>query len=146
MEQHGEGIKFEIVRIFSHITALVNKTTGGAAAWVDAHLPAVLSALGAAAGVGAIWLGVAGHMVLAAGALTGAGVCSYFCMLRSRSLLDAASRGSRLSELHFATIEALALAIDAKDKTAASHIRRVQHYAGALARAVASPRANCRGS
>jgi diguanylate cyclase (GGDEF)-like protein/putative nucleotidyltransferase with HDIG domain len=41
----------------------------------------------------------------------------------------------RMSELHLATIEALALAIDAKDQTAHNHIGRVQIYASALARA-----------
>jgi diguanylate cyclase (GGDEF)-like protein/putative nucleotidyltransferase with HDIG domain len=39
-----------------------------------------------------------------------------------------------MADLHLATIEALALAIDAKDQTAQSHIRRVQTYAVALAR------------
>ncbi|MCC7416723.1 MAG: diguanylate cyclase [Acidobacteria bacterium] len=42
----------------------------------------------------------------------------------------------QVSELHLATIEALALAIDAKDQTAQSHIRRVQVYAAGLARAL----------
>jgi diguanylate cyclase (GGDEF)-like protein/putative nucleotidyltransferase with HDIG domain len=40
------------------------------------------------------------------------------------------------SDLHLATIEALARAIDAKDQTAQSHSRRVQMYAAGLARAV----------
>jgi diguanylate cyclase (GGDEF)-like protein/putative nucleotidyltransferase with HDIG domain len=40
----------------------------------------------------------------------------------------------RIADLNFATIEALALAIDAKDQTSQSHIRRVQLYATALAR------------
>jgi diguanylate cyclase (GGDEF)-like protein/putative nucleotidyltransferase with HDIG domain len=40
-----------------------------------------------------------------------------------------------MADLHLATIEALALAIDAKDQTAQSHIRRVQVYAAGLARA-----------
>ncbi len=40
------------------------------------------------------------------------------------------------SDLHLATIEALARAIDAKDQTAEVHIRRVQMYATSLARAV----------
>jgi len=39
-----------------------------------------------------------------------------------------------MAELHLATIEALALAIDAKDQTAQSHIRRVQVYATSIAR------------
>ena len=39
------------------------------------------------------------------------------------------------SDLHLATIEALARAIDAKDQTAQSHIRRVQVYAASLAKA-----------
>ena len=39
------------------------------------------------------------------------------------------------SDLHLATIEALARAIDAKDQPTQSHIRRVQFYAAGLARA-----------
>src|SRR5262245_50325790 len=39
------------------------------------------------------------------------------------------------SDLHLATIEALARAIDAKDQTTQMHIRRVQLYAAGLARA-----------
>ena len=40
------------------------------------------------------------------------------------------------SDLHLATIEALARAIDAKDQTTQMHIRRVQVYATGLAKAV----------
>jgi len=43
-------------------------------------------------------------------------------------------RAQQMSELHLATIEALARAIDAKDGTAENHIRRVQLYATAVAR------------
>src|SRR5438105_6488772 len=46
---------------------------------------------------------------------------------------------AQVSDLHLATIEALALAIDAKDQTAQSHIRRVQVYAAGLARAPRLP-------
>lgn len=42
----------------------------------------------------------------------------------------------QISELYLATIEALALAIDAKDQTTHTHIRRVQIYAAGLARAL----------
>ena len=42
----------------------------------------------------------------------------------------------QVSDLHLATIEALALAIDAKDQTAQSHIRRVQIYAAGIAEAL----------
>ena len=41
-----------------------------------------------------------------------------------------------MADLHLATIEALALAIDAKDQTSQSHIRRVQLYAASVARAM----------
>ena len=44
-----------------------------------------------------------------------------------------------MADLHLATIEALALAIDAKDQTAQAHIRRVQVYAAGLARALGMP-------
>jgi diguanylate cyclase (GGDEF)-like protein/putative nucleotidyltransferase with HDIG domain len=45
----------------------------------------------------------------------------------------------QVSDLHLATIEALALAIDAKDQTAQSHIRRVQVYAAGLAASLGMP-------
>ena len=52
------------------------------------------------------------------------------------SLQDERRRAQQMAELHLATIEALAVAIDAKDQTAPSHIRRVQIFATALARAL----------
>src|SRR5499426_3744339 len=50
-----------------------------------------------------------------------------------------------VSDLHLATIEALALAIDAKDQTAQSHIRRVQVYAAGIARALGMPETEIQG-
>ncbi len=55
---------------------------------------------------------------------------------RGRARAAAAAHERRLSSLHLATIEALALAIDAKDKTSGTHIRHVQSLAVALARAM----------
>jgi len=49
------------------------------------------------------------------------------------------------SDLHLATIEALARAIDAKDQTAQTHIRRVQAYAAGLARSVGLSDADIQG-
>ena len=54
-------------------------------------------------------------------------------------------RAHHISELHLATIEALALAIDAKDQTAHNHIRRVQVYAEGLARALGVSEHEIRG-
>ena len=51
----------------------------------------------------------------------------------------------QVSNLHLSTIEALALAIDAKDQTAQSHIRRVQVYAAGLARAPGMPETEIQG-
>ncbi len=48
---------------------------------------------------------------------------------------DERRHAQQTSDLHLATIEALARAIDAKDQTAQMHIRRVQVYAVGLARA-----------
>jgi diguanylate cyclase (GGDEF)-like protein/putative nucleotidyltransferase with HDIG domain len=60
------------------------------------------------------------------------GLRAYF-VLRAR--FDHERRNvQQISELHLATIEALARAIDAKDGTAENHIRRVQIYATAVAR------------
>ncbi len=52
---------------------------------------------------------------------------------------------AQVSDLHLATIEALALAIDAKDQTAQSHIRRVQVYAAGLAGALGMPETEIQG-
>jgi diguanylate cyclase (GGDEF)-like protein/putative nucleotidyltransferase with HDIG domain len=49
------------------------------------------------------------------------------------------------SDLHLATIEALARAIDAKDQTAQTHIRRVQMYAAGLARALGLSESDVQG-
>jgi hypothetical protein len=50
-----------------------------------------------------------------------------------------------MADLHLATIEALALAIDAKDQTSQSHIRRVQLYAPRWRARSACPRTRSRG-
>jgi diguanylate cyclase (GGDEF)-like protein/putative nucleotidyltransferase with HDIG domain len=55
------------------------------------------------------------------------------CAVRMR---EAETRADRTADLHMATIEALALAIDAKDQTGTRHIRRVQIFAIGLARAL----------
>ncbi len=52
---------------------------------------------------------------------------------------------TQVGDLHLATIEALALAIDAKDQTAQSHIRRVQVYAAGLARGLGMPETEIQG-
>ena len=49
---------------------------------------------------------------------------------------DANRHLSQLNSLYISTIETLAMAIDAKDQITHGHIRRVQQYAVALARAV----------
>src|SRR5213592_3653966 len=49
------------------------------------------------------------------------------------------------SDLHLATIEALARAIDAKDQTTQMHIRRVQIYAAGLAQAAGLSEADIQG-
>jgi diguanylate cyclase (GGDEF)-like protein len=55
------------------------------------------------------------------------------------------SRTHQMSDLHLATIEALALAIDAKDQTAHNHIRRMQIFAVGLAREVGMPESQIEG-
>jgi diguanylate cyclase (GGDEF)-like protein/putative nucleotidyltransferase with HDIG domain len=52
---------------------------------------------------------------------------------------------AEMADLHLATIEALALAIDAKDQTTQAHIRRVQVYAAGLARALGMRESDIQG-
>jgi diguanylate cyclase (GGDEF)-like protein/putative nucleotidyltransferase with HDIG domain len=54
----------------------------------------------------------------------------------SRRLDDERRNSQQTAELHLATIEALVLAIDARDRTAPNHVQRVQAYATGLARAI----------
>ena len=53
-----------------------------------------------------------------------------------RRIDDERRNAQQMAELHLATIEALALAIDAKDQATPNHIRRVQAYSTGLARAL----------
>src|SRR5690606_12594787 len=52
---------------------------------------------------------------------------------------------SEMADLHLATIEALALAIDAKDQTTQTHIRRVQSYATEMARSLGMSESEVQG-
>ncbi len=96
-----------------------------------------------AALVGAAAIGVASPLLapgawgLAAGLAGAAGVLlttGLTIQRRQHAALEAAHlETSQLRRLHMASIEALALAIDAKDQTSHAHIRRLQLYAGHLA-------------
>ena len=78
------------------------------------------------AGLPAKWL-----MALAAALL----YLSYRTYLVYVGRIEDGQRHAReMADLHLATIEALALAIDAKDRTSHSHLRRVQLYATSVAR------------
>jgi putative nucleotidyltransferase with HDIG domain len=60
---------------------------------------------------------------------------SYFTFRTSMGRLEDANRHVRhINELYLSTIEALAMAVDAKDQITHGHIRRVQVYATQLAR------------
>ncbi|HUF24216.1 MAG TPA: HD-GYP domain-containing protein, partial [Vicinamibacterales bacterium] len=58
---------------------------------------------------------------------------------QARALEAARREAADARHLHMAAIEALALAIDAKDQTSHAHIRRVQLYAGHLAEEMGMP-------
>jgi len=88
----------------------------------------------ATAAIGA-WLAGGGRLGAGAPILVGSVILLGLCHRRGRRLAVQARRDHGLAAVHLSAIEALALAIDAKDKTASTHIRRVQRYAGALARA-----------
>ena len=80
-----------------------------------------------------LWLGASLLLVTAA-------ICLGFGYRAHRSfrqrLEQERVQAQQMSELHLATIEALAVAIDAKEQTTHNHIRQVQTYATALARAL----------
>ncbi|MGH9410276.1 MAG: hypothetical protein ACRD1V_12565, partial [Vicinamibacterales bacterium] len=90
--------------------------------------------VGALAAAGAAWIGGLGNEWLALLLL----VLPYLTYQTYKVYLgrveDEQRHTQEMADLHLATIEALALAIDAKDQTSQLHIRRVQLYAAALAR------------
>ena len=129
---------------------------------VNTGLVAAAIGLSTQAPVGKVWdenflLSAPGYFVGAAVATGGAallqlssqwllplGVAPLYLTYRSYKIYLGRIQGEQLNvkevaDLHLATIEALAVAIDAKDQTPPWHIRRVQLYAGALARAMYMP-------
>src|SRR5687767_14697813 len=63
----------------------------------------------------------------------------YLALRLWRQTSTAREESAQTAKLHLATMEALALAIEAKDHTAHNHIRRVQIYSAGLARALGMP-------
>src|SRR5262245_64978325 len=73
-------------------------------------------------------------------------VCGIVLHVLSRRAIEARrGRAQETAELHLATVEALARAIDAKDQTAEEHIQRVQRNAVGLARAIGLPSNDIKG-
>src|SRR6187402_2748738 len=73
---------------------------------------------------------------LAASLLLVSGVVYLSLRGMRRQLAEERAAAARSARLHHATMEALALAIEAKDHTAHNHIRRVQVYSVGLAKAL----------
>ncbi len=80
-----------------------------------------------------LWLGAS--LLLVAAAICLAYAYRAYRSFRQR-LEHERAQAQQMSDLHLATIEALAIAIDAKEQTTHNHIRQVQTYATALARAL----------
>jgi len=80
------------------------------------------------------WLAGSGRAAAGVPVLAGAAVLLRLSHGRNRQAARQARREQGLALVHLSAIEALALAIDAKDKTTSAHIRRVQRFAGELAR------------
>ncbi|MEQ1758000.1 MAG: diguanylate cyclase [Vicinamibacterales bacterium] len=82
--------------------------------------------------------------------LLGAGLVAVYLLARAhgitlRRVEEERRDALQMSELHLATIEALALAIDAKDHTAQHHVRRVQFFAARLGTELAVSEAELAG-
>jgi len=97
---------------------------------VRAYAGGALAAACAAAAAVALPVSVWWRVPLAAVALY---LAYRWCLLR---IEDERGKAWQMCELHVATVEALAGAIDAKDQTTPNHIGRVQAYATGLARAL----------
>jgi diguanylate cyclase (GGDEF)-like protein/putative nucleotidyltransferase with HDIG domain len=106
-----------------------------ARAYAGGALAAVVAALAAAAlSVPVLWLA---PLIAVASCLLYLG--------HLRRIEDERLNTRQMSELHLATLQALAMAIDARDRTTPNHILRVQAYATGLARAMGMSEAEVRG-
>ena len=103
--------------------------------WRNLLAPAALYTAGGAAAAASAWAFASDQWLLGVSALGLAAAAWLRCRQQSRELGERARRERQRSDVNLATIEALALAIDAKDKTTSTHIRRVQRFAQALAEA-----------
>ncbi len=101
--------------------------------WRSLLAPSALYTAGGAAAAASAWAFAAERPLYGFCALALALAAWKRCRVQSRQLAELARRERLRSDVNLATIEALALAIDAKDKTTSSHIRRVQRFAAALA-------------
>ena len=63
----------------------------------------------------------------------------------ARQIAESQRHTREMADLHLATIEALALAIDAKDRTSQSHLRRLQLYATSVAAAMGMSESDVEG-
>ncbi|MBM3776675.1 MAG: diguanylate cyclase [Acidimicrobiia bacterium] len=79
-----------------------------------------------------------------AAAASSALLVALLCYFYVRPLLAARREAEAAAQAHQATVEALALAIDAKDQSSVNHIRRVVIFATGLARAMGLPAAEVR--
>jgi diguanylate cyclase (GGDEF)-like protein/putative nucleotidyltransferase with HDIG domain len=113
-----------------------NAMTGASRWWRNLLAPSALYSAGGAAAAASAWAFAEGQEVLGVVGLGLAVAAWRRCRVQSRQLAERARRERERSDVNLATIEALALAIDAKDKTTSSHIRRVQQFSESLAEAM----------
>lgn len=110
--------------------------TGTSKWWRNLLAPSALYSAGGAAAAASAWAFAEGRSVFGVVSLGLAVAAWSRCRTQSRQLGEVARRERQRSDVNLATIEALALAIDAKDKTTSSHIRRVQQFSASLAEAM----------
>ena len=112
-----------------------------AAAWAASVLG--VAALGIASPLLPAGWGLAAMGLGAAGLVAAAGLRLHAD--KAKALAGARREVDDVKALHMAAIEALALAIDAKDQTSHAHIRRVQLYAGHIAAEMGLPDVEVQG-
>ncbi|HYP25764.1 MAG TPA: diguanylate cyclase [Blastocatellia bacterium] len=117
-------------------TSLSNR--GGAArlsgVWKEAFLWIPITHLASTAAAGVTVYSLENHAMIAAFFILGLGLpvplVIYYAFKTYHSKVEDERRHSdQMNEVHMSTLEALAMAIDAKDQTTHQHIRRVQIYA-----------------
>lgn len=129
------GLYFVSNTLLTAIAVSFETRTSALELWRKYFIPVSLSSLGGASLAALVVQNASGINIYALGLVLPLLVVFYVTFKASTGRLEDAHRHVlEVNELYRATVETLAIAVDAKDQVTHGHIRRVQHHSVRLAR------------